>query len=203
MRLMSKLIIVFYSFLFLLIGVFLILLSVNFFSRGFLTAGVDYLYLNPNIKIILGASGGIIICIALFVLQTFIGMMQSERTIAFDNPDGRVTLSLSAIEDFIKKLVKQIPEVKEFKPTVVATKKGVDITNRVVLFTDISIPEVTEKIQSLVKNRIQDMLGIEEAITVKVDVVKIVQREEKKAEKHTQVETQEKTQQAQYRGLEY
>ena len=71
-----------------------------------------------------------------------------------------------------------MPEVKEMKPNVRAGKKGISIVNRVTLYSDINIPETTEKIQNIVKSRVQDMLGVEEPINIRVHVVKIVHKEE-------------------------
>ena len=50
--------------------------------------------------------------------------------------------------------------------------------NKVTLYSDINIPGTTEKIQNIVKTRVQDMLGVEEPINIKVHVVKIVHKEE-------------------------
>ncbi len=116
------------------------------------------------------------------VVQITMGKIQREKTIAFENPDGQVTISLTAIEDFIKRAIRQLPEVKELKPSVRASKKGITIINRVTLYSDIHIPETTEKIQNIVKTRVQDMLGVEEPITIKVHVVKIVHKEESSKE---------------------
>ena len=56
-------------------------------------------------------------------------------------------------------------------------KKGIEISNKVALWSDTKIPEVTEKIQSVIKSRLQQILGTEGAITVKVNVVKIAAKE--------------------------
>ena len=64
------------------------------------------------------------------------------------------------------------------RPSVKAGKKGIKIINRVTLFSDINIPETTERIQNIVKSRVQDMLGVEEPINILVHVVKIVHKEE-------------------------
>ncbi len=43
------------------------------------------------------------------------------------------TIALSAIEDLIKRLAGIIPEIKELRPDVIATKKGIIVDIRVVL----------------------------------------------------------------------
>jgi uncharacterized alkaline shock family protein YloU len=159
-------------------GVFFILVSLNIISQDTITESINMVYATTNIRLILGLTGILLIFISLMVVQITMGKIQREKTIAFENPDGQVTISLSAIEDFIKRALKQLPEVKELRPSVRAGKKGILIINRVTLFSDINIPETTEKIQGIVKARVQDMLGVEEPISIKVHVVKISHKEE-------------------------
>jgi uncharacterized alkaline shock family protein YloU len=198
MRVISGLVLFFYTVILLAIGAFLIMASLNFIPQEYITETVSTVYATNNIRLIMGIGGILLVFISIMVVQIAMGKIQREKTIAFENPDGQVTISLSAIEDFIKRAMKHMPEVKELRPNVRASKKGITIVNRVTLFSDVNIPETTEKIQSVVKSRVQDMLGVEEPITIRVHVVKIVHKEE--AAKETKKE--DKTQQ--FRGsIEY
>lgn len=197
MRVISNLTIILYSILFFIIGVVLMLVSFNVISKELANFTVDIIYTYPNMRLIIGITGGLLIIVTLLVIQIVVARMRMERTIAFDNPDGQVTISLSAIEDFIKRLTRQAPEIKELKPTVIATKKGVDITTRLVLYSDTNIPEVTEKIQGIIKGRVLDILGIEEPVSVKVHIAKIAQKEEPREAKLKEKEPPA------FRGIEY
>jgi uncharacterized alkaline shock family protein YloU len=139
-------------------------------------------YSNTDVRLILGITGCLLIFISIMVVQITVGILHKEKTIAFENPDGRVTISLTAIEDFIKRSMKQLPEIKESRPSVRAGKKGITIMNRVVLFSDANIPDTTEKIQGMVKTRVQEMLGVEEPVDIQVNVIKIVHKEDKTRE---------------------
>ncbi len=183
MRIISGLTLFFYTMVFFMVGGIFIAISLNLLPQETVTFAVETAYASPNIKMIVGFTGVLLIFISIMVVQLTVGKLQRERTIAFENPDGQVTISLTAIEDFIKRALKQIPEVKELKPNVRAGKKGISIVNRVVLFSDINIPETTEKIQNIVKTRVLDMLGVEESVTIRVHVVKIVHREDAHKEK--------------------
>ena len=191
MRFISGLTLFFYTLVFLFIGGLFVVVSLNLIPQDIITETLNTVYATTNIRLILGITGILLIFISLMVAQIAMGKLQREKTIAFENPDGQVTISLTAIEDFIKRALKQLPEVKELKPNVRAGKKGISIINRVTLFSDINIPETTEKIQNIVKTRVQDMLGVEEPINIRVHVVKIVHKEEapkeaKKDEKSAQ-----------------
>ena len=178
MRFISGLTLFFYTIVFLLVGGLFIVISLNLIPEQSIIDTVNTLYSATNVRLILGITGILLILISIMVVQITMGTIKRERTIAFENPDGQVTISLTAIEDFIKRALKQLPEVKELRPNVRANKKGISIINRVTLFSDINIPETTEKIQNIVKSRVQDMLGVDEPINIRVHVVKIVHKEE-------------------------
>jgi len=117
-------------------------------------------------------SGGIILMSAILAKLIY-DSRQKERNIAFDNPSGQVSVSLTAIEDLIKRLIVQTPEVKEIRPYIIATKKGLDIDIRLVLRSEVNIPHMTARLQDLVKLKIHDSIGMEGKINVRIHVVKI------------------------------
>jgi uncharacterized alkaline shock family protein YloU len=200
MRFISGLTLFFYTLVFFLVGGLFIVISLDFVPVDSLKEAIDLIYASSNARLALGITGVLLLFISALVVQITMGRIQREKTIAFENPDGQVTISLSAIEDFIKRSLKQLPEVKELRPNVRAGKKGITIVNRVILFSDVNIPETTEKIQNIVKTRVQDMLGVEEQINIKVHVVKIVHKEEPARN----VKRDDKSQPPQFRGsIEY
>src|SRR3990167_8947906 len=100
---------------------------------------------------------------------------------ALTTPSGEVSIALAALEDLIKRIALQVPEVKSLRPDVVVGKKGFTVNLRLDLRSETSIPELTERLQELVKNKIREILrGIDEPIVVKIHVAKIVSGEEKK-----------------------
>ena len=179
MRFIEGLTLFFYTLVFCLMGIIFIVVATNIIPLTYIIDLLNTIYSNTDVRLILGFTGGLFIFISFMVIQIRTGVLHKEKTIAFENPDGQVTISLTAIEDFIKKSMKQLPEVKESRPSVRASKKGIIIVNKVVLFSDTNIPETTERIQSIVKSRVQDMLGVEEPVEIQVNVTKIAQKEER------------------------
>ncbi len=200
MRFLGGLTLFFYTLVFFLVGGLFIIIALEVAPIDAIKDALDLIYTTPNTRLILGITGLLLIFISLLVVQITMGKIQRERTIAFENPDGQVTISLTAIEDFIKRSIKQLPEVKELRPFVRANKKGITIKNRVTLFSDVNIPETTEKIQNIVKARVQDMVGVEEPITIRVHVIKIAHKDEASKNSHRE----DKPQSTQFRGsIEY
>jgi len=163
--------------IFLAVGVLLLVLAAHLHGALDLTTQIDTVRNMANLWIILGFIGALIVVISFSIVRVTIGTLQREKTIAFENPEGQVVISLSAIEDFIKRIVKQVVEMKDMRCSVVASKKGIRISTKVSLWSDANIPDATERIQSLIRSRVQEMLGIEESITVTVHIVKIVHKD--------------------------
>ena len=179
MKLIEGLTLFFYTLVFFLVGGLFIVVAMNVIPLNYIIDMLNTLYTNTDVRLILGITGGLLIFISLMVVQITVGVIKKEKTIAFENPDGQVTISLTAIEDFIKRAMKNLPEIKESRPSVRASKRGIVIVNKVVLFSDVNIPETTEKIQNIVKTRVQEMLGVEETVEIQVNVTKIVHKEER------------------------
>lgn len=133
--------------------------------------GVAYASKNLCLLIIGISIGGVIL--SFLFSRIIMGVQQKERTIAFDNPTGRVTISLTALEDMLKRNVLRVADVKEIKSSIRATKKGIDVTCRLVLKAEGNIPDTTSRIQDLIKGRIQEILGLEENVNVKIHIAKI------------------------------
>src|SRR3989338_4244655 len=136
MRFISGLTLFFYTLVFFLLGGLFIIISLNIIPQSSIEEILGTIYATGNIRLILGITGILLIFISIMVVQITMGKIQREKTIAFENPDGQVTISLTAIEDFIKRSLKQLPEVKELRPNVRASKKGISIINRVILFSE-------------------------------------------------------------------
>jgi len=165
-----------YTVVFLLMGGILIALSMNLLPSEELLNAISYIYSDPNVRLSLGVVGSIFILGGLLTAQISLSRMQMEKTIAFENPEGQVTVSLTAVEDFIKKSVRELMEVKEMRANVTASKKGINIACKATIFADSNIPETTERIQSIVKSRVHEMLGVEESINIKIHITKISSR---------------------------
>lgn len=144
---------------------------------------------NLQSRMILGLISSLIVLISVSFAQSVLGKMQREKNIAFPTAAGEVSIALVAVEDLIKRLVLQAPEIRSLRPDVVVNKKGIVVNLRIDLRCETNIPDLTERLQELVKNKIRDMLrGIDEPILVKIHVAKIISGEDKKK---TELETKE------------
>ena len=167
--------------IFFLLGALLLIFAAHI--KGWLDINFLFIYFKnqPNLWLISGFTGILILVTTFSFSRIILSRFQREKTIAFNNAEGQVTISLSAIEDLIRRIARQIPQIKDLRCDVRANKKGaIQITARITLWSDAHIPEVTERIQSLIKTKVQDILGLEEAVLCSVHISKIVHREESK-----------------------
>lgn len=154
-------------------GVSYILISLNVFLPEGCSGTVGLIQDSLYYRAAMGFVGGLFVLIAVVAPWKQARSMKKNRMIAFKNPDGEVSVSLSAIEDYVRKIVKDIPGIKDIRSRVDMTKRGINIMSDVSMSSDANIPEVTERIQMLVKSSVQGMLGVEEKINVKMRVNKI------------------------------
>jgi len=177
MRFLTVLGIVFYAVVIMAIGLALIVFALNLLLPVDINNLLIFAQSNHNYRVIIGLFGAFLILISFSFAQIILGKFQREKTIAFTTSSGQVTISLSAVEDLIRRLAGIIPEVKELRPNVVANKKGIIVEMRVVLRSEANIPELTSRLQDITKAKIQEVLGVDEQIIIRIHVAKIAHDE--------------------------
>jgi hypothetical protein len=135
---------------------------------------LKFVYLDPKAGTIAGLVVAATMLIGFAFARIIYGRQAQERIIHFDNPLGRVSISLSALEDMIRRLTVNTPQVKEIRPEIAANKKGLNIHIRLVLRSDVNIPEMTADLQDIIRRKVQDLIGSEERVHIRVHVIKIV-----------------------------
>jgi uncharacterized alkaline shock family protein YloU len=183
--------IIFYTIIFAFLGTIAIAFAFHLFDLSDITRQLMFFYTEPRLRLVTGLSGLVFILLSFAAAQIITGKIQREKTIAFSNPNGQVTITLSAVEDLIKRLAHQFAEIKDAKADVKATKKGIDIRMRVVLRSETNIPDFTARLQDMIAGKIQEVFGIDEPINVKIHVAKIVTSDEKSKKKSDKTSTEE------------
>ncbi len=189
MRFLTHIAILFYVLVISILGGLTIFFALKIISLQEVTYYLQLAYNDEKLsQIVLGVGIALIILSFLFA-KLIDGSRQKEKTIAFDNPSGRVSVSLSAVEDLVKRLLQKFAEIKEVKPVIVATKRGLEIDVRLVLKADVNIPEMTSQIQENIKQKVQDIIGLEDNVTVRIHISKITAEEGKSKGKKKGEET--------------
>ena len=192
MRFFTVLGIIFYAVMIMVIGLALIVFALNLLLPADINNLLTFAQSNHNSRVAIGFSGVLLILIGFSFAQIILGKFRREKTIAFTTSAGQVTISLSAVEDLIRRLAGIIPEVKELRPNVVANKKGIIVEMRVVLRSEANIPELTSRLQDITKSKIQEILGVDEQIIIRIHVAKITY-DEKDARRKKEFEQEDRS----------
>ena len=173
MWLLTRIAIVFYIAIILATGILVILFIGHRLDLEATKHLLDMIYLDSRSGALAAIVAGAIMFMSYLLAKLIYGSRQMERTIAFENPSGGVTVSLTALEDLIKRLIVQVPEIKEIRPYMIANRKGLEVDIKLVLRHEVNIPELTGRFQDLVRRKIEEAIGMEGKINVRVHVIKI------------------------------
>jgi uncharacterized alkaline shock family protein YloU len=173
MRLLIRLAVFFYVVIISIVGFSALLLLAHITSLKDYEGFLNYVYNDPKAGIVAGLCVATAMIISYVLAQVIYGRQEKERIISFDNPLGRVTISLSALEDLIRNLAGRSPQIKEIKPNIVSGRKGLFVNIRLVLRPGVNIQQLTADLQEVIKAKIHDVIGKEERVNIRIHVVKI------------------------------
>ena len=188
MKIFNGVVIAFYTLVSWAAAVFLIAFSVNIVKVSHITDAIHKAEVF-HYRTAVGIAGLCLFLLSILIIQNMRAGFVRGKTITFSNPDGQVVISLKAIEDFIKDVAQEIEGVKEVKSEIIANRRGITVTSKVSVYAGTNIPETTERMQGIIKSRVQDILGIDEEIKVVVYVVKVIPAEGVSSEKSSAEET--------------
>ena len=174
MWLMTRLAIVFYVSMLWMTSLIVILFVLHGFDFETVQRLLFWVYSDRNLRIIAGTIAFGFILLSILLENLIYGRRRMERTIAFDNVSGEVTVSLVALEDLIKSLTSQLPEVKDIKPFLMANKKGIDAEIKLILRRQVNIPDLTARLQDLIRRKIEEVIGMEGKINIRIHVAKMI-----------------------------
>ena len=179
MKIVARLGMFFYVGLTMFVGVLLVLFVTHY--KGYaplplkdVFAYLEAIYFDTDKRGIAAGLGLLILWLNYVFIKAMSDEQKREKTIAFDNPTGRVSVSLDALEDLTRRVIAGVGEVREVRSSIRVGKRGLEIDARLVLNTDVNIPEMTAHLQDLVKRKVQDTIGIEETPTVRIHIAKII-----------------------------
>jgi len=180
MKILSGFIAFMYTVVFLAIGISLVSISLGIMTIDQMRLFLNTIYDTSLNLLYTGFIGVFIIILVLVYVYSATKRKKGEKNISFRNPDGEVSISLTAIEEFIKRISKGVTEIKQLDCKVIIAKKRLKVLNNVIVWSGINIPDISAKFQNMIKLKLQEMLGIEDTIEIEVHVKEV--EESKKGE---------------------
>jgi hypothetical protein len=95
---------------------------------------------DPNLRWGLLLLGAAFLLLAFVAVWGNISTRRWERTVVLHNPLGEVMVSLAALEDIGRLAKGDVAGVKDLKLQVLARRRGLQATVRVVLYSDANVP---------------------------------------------------------------
>lgn len=83
------------------------------------------------------------------------------HTIIKDTPMGQINISTEAVENLVLKTAQQFSGIKEVRPRIITEKQGIAVIIKVVVTSDVNIPELLDQLQLKVKEYLAEVGGIQ------------------------------------------
>jgi hypothetical protein len=151
------------------------LLSVIFAILGLILAGVllaqalgwvipnaylqSYLF-TDNRWIAVIADCVVILLALLLIVMAVQGRPRFRELLIQDNALGRVDISVSALQDMIRRASRHVREIREIRPVLRYEREGVVAILHLNLNPDANIPEVSREVQQEVQSYLEEKAGI-------------------------------------------
>lgn len=174
MNFLKRVTVLFYVTLVIFLGVSILLFTSRIWRLDDILFMSGFIYTDDILRSVFSAIALMILIVNYVFYRVFTVNVHRDKIIAFDNPAGRVSVSLMAMEDLVKRTLYKISEIKEVKPAISASKKGLHVRIRLTLRSDMNIPELTSQVQDTVKRKIADTIGLDEPVLVSIYVGKII-----------------------------
>ncbi|MBF0123575.1 MAG: alkaline shock response membrane anchor protein AmaP [Candidatus Omnitrophica bacterium] len=173
MRMFIRFAILFYLFIISAVGFSALAFLAHIADYRVYNEFVLYVYTDPKAGMIAGLAIAATMLISFAFARIIYGRQSQERSIFVDHPLGRVTISVSAIEDTLRRLVARSPQIKEIRPNIISSKRGLKVDIRLVLNSEVNISELTADFQEMVQRKIRDLIGKDEKVLIRIHVIKI------------------------------
>ena len=156
-----------------IVGLFLINLSLEIITIDMITNYLTQIPANFNSKLITFLIGILLMLFCLRYIQTIFRRRKRNKSITFESDEGKVSITLVAIEEMLKKLLEEKTEVSHIKPKVILKKKHIEVAARGILTTEVNLVDFTKEIQKQVKEKLHALLGEDKQVRVNLEIRKI------------------------------
>jgi hypothetical protein len=173
MNKLDKIMIGFYGFIFMSIGILISMGGLGYISKADIEQLFETYNLNLDNKILLIIIGVVVFLIGISILNIILFRKKSPKTLFIKTDNGEVNIAFAAIEDFIKRIVLKIQEVKDIKIKIQVKGKNLKVFGKVVLNTETAVTDIVEKIQEQIVEKLNEMLGVNIKVNVFINVVKV------------------------------
>ena len=158
---------------FLTLGSLVLMMALHLLSLEDALARVHELYTNPWHSLQMGIVGLLFIFVGLTFAKLLIKRGRQTEVLIYQGETGSIVVSVTAIEDIIKKVLKRFSLVKEWKPKTLIDGQSVEIRLRLVLWSGGDVPTLLSEVQQEIRERLRKILGRDSKLEIYCDVIRI------------------------------
>lgn len=160
-------------FAFLTLGSLLLMVGLHLLSYEDALLRVQEIYANPWRSLQTGLTGLLFIFIGLAFGKMLIKRGRQTDAVILQGEMGPIVVSVTAIEDIVKKVLKRIALVKEWKPKTQINDSEVEVKLKLILWSGGDVPSLLNGIQLEIGDRLRKILGKDCRVEILCDVVRI------------------------------
>ena len=125
------------------------------------------------LRVIAGLLGVLFILMCFSYLQRILQRSRRDESLTFESEQGKVSITLFAIEDMLRKILESRLEVSHIRVKVLLRKKCIEVMIRGVLTSEVNLVEFTKEIQESVKEKMHTLLGEDKEVQVNLEIRKV------------------------------
>jgi uncharacterized alkaline shock family protein YloU len=122
---------------------------------------IEDLLASPRGQWTMGLTGLVFFIVSLRLIFLAFRRQGGGHPVVHESELGEVRISLDAVENLVKKTARSIKGVREIKAVVTHGKDGLHATLKGTISPEVSIPEVSEEIQTAVRQYVKRVVGVE------------------------------------------
>ncbi|BAD40836.1 alkaline shock response membrane anchor protein AmaP [Symbiobacterium thermophilum] len=123
-------------------------------------------------RVVLGLVGSAFFVVSVRLIVFAFSSQGGGRPVIYETSMGEVHISLGAVESLVKKTARSVKGVRDMKAVITHAEDGLHAHLTGTVSPEVSIPEVSEEIQSAVRQYVRRVVGVEMA-EVRIDIENI------------------------------
>lgn len=125
---------------------------------------VQFIFSTPQNRILAGVCSLVLIVVFAYLLVKSLLPSRKPKAVVIDsNLNGQVSITIEAVKVIIMKAVRQVEGVREVRPVVNSSSKGLIVYLHMMINPEYSIPDMTEKVKNEVKRYLEELGGLKVA----------------------------------------
>lgn len=158
---------------FLTLGSLLLMVGLHLLSQADAVLKIQQIYTSPWRSIQTAMVGLLFILVGLTFAKMLIKRSRQTDALVFQGEIGPIVVSITAIEDIIKKVMKRFSLVKEWKTKTLIDGRDVEIKLKLILWSGGDVPGLLGTIQQEIRDRLRKVLGAGCTLEIFCDVIRI------------------------------